>query len=37
MYVAIIKAFDVAEVKLCDWKLAALLWAIVLSASCLYA
>ena len=33
MYGTVIKAFDVAEVKLCDWKLAALLWVIVLSAS----
>ena len=37
MYVAIIKAFDVAEVKLYDWKLAVLLGVIVLSASRLYA
>ena len=37
MHVALIKAFDVAEVKLYDWKLAVLLWMIFLSASCLYA
>ena len=37
MYVAVIKAFDVAEVKLYDSKLAVLLWVIVLSASCLRA
>ena len=35
MCVAVIKAFDVAEVY--DWKLAVLLWVIVVSASCLYA
>ena len=37
MYVAVIKVFDVAEVKLYDWKLAVLPWVIVLLASCLYA
>ena len=37
MRIAIIKAFDVAEVKLYDWKLAVLLCMIVLSASCLHA
>ena len=37
MCIAIIKAFDVAEVKQYDWKLAMLLWMIALSASCLYA
>ena len=35
--VAVIKALAVAEAKLCDWKLAVLLWAIALSASSLYA
>ena len=29
---SVIKAFDVAEVKLYDWKLAVLLWATILSA-----
>ena len=31
--VAVIKALAVAEAKLCDWKLAVLLWAILLCAS----
>ena len=35
--VAVVKALAVAEAKLCVWKLAVLLWAIVLSASCLHA
>ena len=37
MYVAVIKACDVAEVKLYDWKLAVLLWVIVLRACTAFA
>ena len=37
MHLAVIKSFDVAEVELCDWKLAVLFWVVVLPASCLYA